>query len=166
MPADVQLVEVTPDHLPVLFEQQLDREASRMAAFPPRDRAAFMAHWTKILADPTLLKRTILADGKVAGHVGAFAAGGEMLVGYWLGKEFWGQGIATRALAAFLPLVPARPLLAHVAKHNVGSIRVLEKCGFTVAREECVTGAGEEIAELVMTLDAAAPAPARSTNEH
>ena len=154
MPGDVQLVEVTPDHLPVLFEHQLDGEASRMAAFPPRDREAFMAHWAKLLANATATKRAILVDGRVAGHIGAWAAGGETLVGYWLGKEFWGQGIATRALAAFLPLVPARPLHAHVAKHNVGSIRVLEKCGFTVAREETVTGGGEEITELVMVLQA------------
>lgn len=162
MPGDVLLVEVTPDHLPVLFEQQLDGEASRMAAFPSRDRAAFMAHWAKILADPTGTKRAILVDGRVAGYIVAFAADSETLVGYWLGKEFWGQGIATRALAAFLPLVPARPLLAHVAKHNVGSIRVLEKCGFTVAREERVTADGEEIAELVMVLEADAPPTAEA----
>ncbi len=154
MPDDVVLVDVTTEHLPVLFEQQLDREASRMAAFPPRDRAAFMAHWAKILADATLTKRAILVGGRLAGHIGAFTAGGETLVGYWLGREFWGQGIATRALATLLPLVPARPLHAHVAKHNVGSIRVLEKCGFTVAREERVTENGEEIAELVMVLEA------------
>ena len=157
MRGDVQLVEVTPDHLPVLFEQQLDSEASRMAAFPPRDREAFMAHWAKILSNPTGTNRAILADGRVAGYVAAWAADGETLVGYWLGKEFWGQGIATRALAAFLPLVPARPLLAHVAKHNVGSIRVLEKCGFTAVREESVAVGSDEVAELVMTL--AAPAP-------
>ena len=152
MPGDVLLVEVAPHHLPVLFEQQLDPEATRMAAFPSRDREAFMVHWTKILADPTLVKQAILFDGRLAGHVGAFSVGGETLVGYWLGREFWGKGIATRALAAFLPMVPARPLHAHVAKHNVGSIRVLEKCGFTVAREERASVAGEETDELVMVL--------------
>ena len=156
--ADVRLVEITTDHLPVLYEQQLDPEATRMAAFPSRDRDAFMAHWAKILANPTVTApRAILVGGRVAGNIVAFELGGETLVGYWLGREFWGQGIATRALTAFLPLVPARPLLAHVAKHNVGSIRVLEKCGFTVAREERVTVGGEEIDELVMEL--AAPAP-------
>lgn len=159
MPSDVLLVEVTPEHLPALFEQQLDPEATRMAAFPSRDREAFMAHWAKIIANPTGMARAILVDGRVAGNVVAFVADGETLVGYWLGREFWGQGIATRALAAFLPLVPARPLLAHVAKHNVGSIRVLEKCGFTVARDERVSAGGEEIAELVMVLAGPAAPP-------
>jgi RimJ/RimL family protein N-acetyltransferase len=54
-------------------------------------------------------------------------------VGYWLGRSYWGRGIATRALALFLPLVPARPLYAHVASHNTGSMRVLVKCGFRPA---------------------------------
>ena len=149
---DVRLVKVAPEHLEVLFEQQLDPEATRMAAFPSRDRDAFMAHWAKIVVNPTGTARAILVDGRVAGNIVAFAAGGETLVGYWLGREFWGQGIATRALAAFLQLVPTRPLLAHVAKHNVGSIRVLGKCGFTVAREERAADGGEEIDELVMEL--------------
>ena len=160
MPGDVLLVEVAPDHLPVLFEQQLDPEATRMAAFPSRDREAFLAHWTKILADASLVKKAILFEGRLAGHIGAFAVDGETLVGYWLGREFWGKGIATRALAAFLPLVAARPLHAHVAKHNVGSIRVLEKCGFTVARDEPVAVVGDEIVELVMVLAADAPGAA------
>ena len=45
-----------------------------------------------------------------------------------------------------------RPLHAHVAKHNVGSIRVLEKCGFSLEREETVEDAGQDVAELVLVL--------------
>jgi len=48
---DVVLRDVTEADLPILFDQQLDPEANRMAAFPARDRDAFMAHWTKIMAD-------------------------------------------------------------------------------------------------------------------
>jgi len=47
-----------------------------------------------------------------------------------LGKEFWGKGIGTVALKLFLMEVKKRPLFAHVAFDNIGSIRVLEKCGF------------------------------------
>jgi RimJ/RimL family protein N-acetyltransferase len=49
--------------------------------------------------------------------------------------------------------VTERPLYAHVAKHNAGSIRVLEKCGFCVEREERVADAGKGVAELVLVLD-------------
>ena len=60
--------------------------------------------------------------------------------------------IATRALAAFLRIVNERPLHAHVAKHNVASIRVLEKCGFKLEGEESVEFDGKDIAELVLIL--------------
>jgi RimJ/RimL family protein N-acetyltransferase len=49
-------------------------------------------------------------------------------VGYWIGREYWGKGVATEALSQFLAHAEVRrPLHAAVAKHNVGSIRVLEK---------------------------------------
>ena len=35
-----------------------------------------------------------------------------------------------RMLALLVGEVSTRPLYAHVATHNVGSIRVLQKCGF------------------------------------
>jgi RimJ/RimL family protein N-acetyltransferase len=133
----IRLRNIEPNDLPIFYEQQLDVDATRMAAFPARDRAAFDAHWaTKILGNPAAVKQTILVDAQVAGNIGSWPQGGLRLVGYWIGKEHWGKGVATRALAAFLHLVTERPLHAHVAKHNVGSIRVLEKCGFSLELEE------------------------------
>jgi RimJ/RimL family protein N-acetyltransferase len=76
--------------------------------------------------------RTILADGVVAGHALSFERDGRRLVGYWLAREHWGRGIATRALAAFLEVLPQRPLHATVAEHNAASLRVLAKAGFEV----------------------------------
>jgi RimJ/RimL family protein N-acetyltransferase len=141
--------EVSAADLPIFFAQQRDPVANRMAAFPARDNDAFMTHWTKILADPTVTARTVLLDGQVAGNVVSFERDGRREVGYWVGREFWGRGVATRALAAFLGLVPARPLYAGVAPHNAASIRVLEKCGFTV------TGA-EEGGDVDLRLDGSA----------
>jgi RimJ/RimL family protein N-acetyltransferase len=155
MSEDVRLRDVEPDDLPIFFEHQLDADATRMAAFPARDRAAFDAHWaTNILGNPAAVMRTILVGGRVVGNIGSWCQGGVRLVGYWIGKEHWGRGIATRALAAFLHLVTERPLHAHVAEHNVASIRVLEKCGFRLEREESVdvAGEGEEVAELLLVL--------------
>lgn len=151
---DIQLRDIEPTDLPIFFEHQLDAEAARMAAFPSRDRAAFDAHWaTNVLGNPAAVNRTILVNGQVAGNVGSWPQGGVRLVGYWIGKEHWGRGVATRALAAFLQVVTERPLHAHVATHNGASIRVLEKCGFRVEREQSVADAGQDIAELVLVLD-------------
>ena len=153
MSDEVRLRNVEPDDLPIFYEQQLDNDATRMAAFPARDRAAFDAHWaTNILGNPEAVIRTILLDGQVAGNIGSWRQDGVRLVGYWIGKEHWGKGVATRALAAFLHLVTERPLYAHVARQNIGSLRVLEKCGFSIERNESVTAGGKESAELVLVL--------------
>jgi RimJ/RimL family protein N-acetyltransferase len=127
---EVRLRTVEDEDLGVFFDHQADPEAIEMAAFPARDRDQFAAHWAKIRADDTVVLRTIVADGKVAGNIGSWEQDGQRLLGYWVGREHWGRGVATEALAQFVGQVTARPLYAHVAVHNVGSIRVLEKCGF------------------------------------
>jgi len=124
------LREVVEADLPVFYEYERDPEAAAMAAFPSRDRDAFMARWAKTLANDSCLTRTIVADGEVAGNIGCWEADGSRFVGYWIGREFWGRGLATQALSELLGVVDARPLFAHVVKSNVASIRVLEKCGF------------------------------------
>ncbi len=154
--SNVVLRDVTAGDLPIFFEHQLDPEANQMAALTPRDRQAFMAHWTKLVADETVAKQTILVDGQVAGNVVSFDRLGEREVGYWIGRQYWGKGVATKALAAFLDQVRARPLYARVAKHNIASVRVLEKCGFTIAGEDKgdANGRGPEVDEWILTLGA------------
>ena len=129
--ASVQLREVVDSDLPHFYDQAQDVMSQRMACTPVRDRAAFDAHWTKIRADATSVIRTILVDGAVAGNVLSFERDGHREVGYWIGRPFWGRGVATGAVRAFLARdEPRRPLYGHVAKHNGASMRVLEKCGF------------------------------------
>jgi len=156
MPGNIQLRDVTENDLPIFYEQQLDSEATQMASFPSRNRDAFMAHWTRIMADTSVQLKTILFNGEVAGNIVCFDQLGEREVGYWLGKEFWGKGIATRALKEFLITIKTRPLYAHVAKHNIGSKRVLEKCGFAVAGEDRFFSEvfGKNIEEYILMLDA------------
>jgi RimJ/RimL family protein N-acetyltransferase len=145
------LREVVEADLPVFYEHQRDREAAAMAAFPPRERDAFMAHWAKTLANDSALTWTVVSDGAVAGNIGCWEDDGRRLVGYWIGREFWGRGLATQALAELLDVVDARPLHAYVAKSNVASIRVLEKCGFVKVGEH----AGDDgIEELLLELRA------------
>ncbi len=130
------LRDVEETDLPILFEHQLDPEATAMAAFPAREQEAFMTHWARILGDETVVTKTIDLDGCVAGSVVSFEHSGRREVGYWLGRQYWGRGVATRALAELLSLLEERPLYAYVARHNVGSRRVLEKCGFAVCEED------------------------------
>jgi RimJ/RimL family protein N-acetyltransferase len=142
--------------IPIFFEHQRDPEAMDMAKMPARDEEAFTAHWQKILANDELTKKTILFQGEIAGNVLAFDRNGKRLVGYWIGREFWGKGLATSALAELLAEETARPLHAYVATSNVGSMRVLEKCGFTlVGREtEFDEALHQEIEEALYVLEA------------
>ena len=119
--------------LSLFYAHQLDPEATHLAAFTARDHDAFMAHWRKIMADDATIVKTILFEGEVAGNVVSWEEDGVREVGYWIDKALWGRGIATRALTLYLELVSDRPLHAHVAAHNLGSIRVLEKCGFRMS---------------------------------
>lgn len=128
----IRLRPVDESDLPILFEFQLDPEATAMAAFPSRDRETFHAHSMKIMADKSVPYKAIVFNGRVAGSIVSWEMDGKREVGYWLGREFWGRGIATEALRQFLGVVETRPLYAHVAKHNIGSKRVLEKNGFKV----------------------------------
>ena len=155
---DLTLRPVVEDDLPLFFDFQLDPDANHMAAFiarDPTDRAAFTAHWNKILAEPTNIIRTIVCDGQVVGSVSSYVEAGKPEVTYWIGRAHWGKGIATRALTAFLAQAnPTRPIYGRVAKDNLGSRRVLEKCGFRVIDEMkgFANARGQEIEELLLEL--------------
>jgi RimJ/RimL family protein N-acetyltransferase len=152
------LRDVMEHDLPIFFQFQLDPDANYMAAFTAKDpsnREAFLTHWRKIMGDVTTTNRTIVYDGQVVGSVSSYENAGKPEVTYWIGKPFWGKGIATRALLEFLANVNRRrPIYARVAKDNFGSRRVLEKCGFTAIGESkgFANARGEEIEELLLEL--------------
>lgn len=155
----VRLRDVIDSDLPIFFQQQLESEANQMAAFTaprdPADRGAFMAHWEKLRHNDTIYLKTILSNEQVAGNMVSFVISGEREVGYWLGKEFWGKGIATRALKEFLDIVKERPLYAHTAKDNIASLRVLEKNGFKICGDGKLFAyaRGTEVEEYVLKLE-------------
>ncbi len=125
-----------------------------MAVFPSRDREAFFEHWSRIMLDRSVITRVIEIDRQVAGNLLCFGPLERREVGYWLGRDFCGKGIATEALAKFLGEVPERPLVAHVAEHNLASRRVLEKCGFNHSGGDPAFGTldGETVPGLIFSL--------------
>lgn len=153
---DVVLREVRESDLPVFFSHMSDPESNRVAAFTredPTDRASFDAHWARVLASDAVV-RTVVADGEVVGHAAVYGPPDEREVTYVIGRTHWGRGIATAALRALLDAVPARPLHARAAADNKGSVRVLEKCGFTVVGHGrgFAHARGEQTDEVVLVL--------------
>ena len=153
----VSLRDVIASDLPIFFEHQQDPVAIYMAAFTAKDptnREAFNNHWHKIMTNDTITIKTILSEGNVAGHIVSFEQLGQLEVSYWIGRTYWGQGVATEALLLFLSHIKTRPLHARVAKDNLGSIRVLEKCGFTIVGEDkgFANARGQEIEEFLLRL--------------
>lgn len=159
MASRIELRNIVESDLAIFFDQQLDPEANEMAAFTPKDptdKVAFLGHWSKILSDSTITNQTIVFGGRVAGHVASYTDQefGKLEVTYWIGKEFWGRGIATEALSRFLDKVRTRPIYARVAKDNLASLRVLQKCGFVHAGEGkgFANARGGETEEYIMRL--------------
>jgi RimJ/RimL family protein N-acetyltransferase len=154
---EVSLRDVTVSDIEVFWQLQQDDVANQMAAFTvedPSDRAAFDDRWRRIMTDDSAVKKVILSDGQVVGGVFCHSWFGEPEVAYGIDRATWGQGIASAALVLLLDQVADRPLHARAAADNLGSIRVLEKCGFRRIGSEMsfANARGQEIEEAIFVL--------------
>lgn len=121
----------------MLHAFELDEASNQLAGTKPRDWETFKARWDQILADPDgiatgVTPRVILADGVFVGAINIAPHDGADSIGYWIAREHWGRGIASRAVALMLGEFTRRPLYATTAGHNHPSIRVLQKNGFEI----------------------------------
>ncbi|MEP3477737.1 MAG: GNAT family N-acetyltransferase [Fuerstiella sp.] len=127
---------VKPEDLNLFYEFQLDPDANALAFTHPRTDAVFRAHWDEALKNTKVCVRAIEYHDDLVGCISCFQSDGQDSIGYWIGKQFWGQGIASESLKLLLQEVLIRPLHARVAVTNIASLRVLQKCGFEeVGRE-------------------------------
>jgi RimJ/RimL family protein N-acetyltransferase len=153
----IALREVEDKDLDILFDQMRDPEAVHMAAFTakdPNDRAAFDAHMHKVRTSPGTLNRVVTRDEELVGTIASFVIDGETELTYWIDRQYWGQGIATRALELLLELETTRPLYARAATDNSASLRVLAKAGFVPIGTEIsyANARGGEIEETILRL--------------
>jgi RimJ/RimL family protein N-acetyltransferase len=117
----------------IFFAQQSDPIARQQVAYVvpnPDDWPTFQEKWERILSDQTAITRAIVVAEVVVGNVGCHQWYGKPEVGYWVGREYWGRGIATRALTELLREWPTRPVYAFTASDHAASQRMLTKCGF------------------------------------
>jgi RimJ/RimL family protein N-acetyltransferase len=147
---EVRIRPVEDDDLPIFLAHQDDPIAAAMAAFPTRAPDVFYEHWATIRADPTNYTRTIVADDEVVGDIVSWLDHGSRQVGYWIGRDHWGKGFATAALRLMLDEITDRPVTAHIVPANIGSQRVVEKCGFVRVGEKV---ADDGVHELIFRLE-------------
>jgi RimJ/RimL family protein N-acetyltransferase len=147
---EVRIRPVEDDDLPIFLAHQDDPIAAAMAAFPTRAPDVFYEHWATIRADPTNYTRTIVVDDEVVGDIVSWLDHGSRQVGYWIGRDHWGKGFATAALRLMLDEITDRPVTAHIVPANIGSQRVVEKCGFVRVGEEV---ADDGVHELIFRLE-------------
>lgn len=135
MTNDIQLTlrKTTSADLEQLFIFQQDEEANYLAAFTAKDQpdlTAYLQKFTKFLSDPTINMFTIWMADTIVGSIAKYEMHGEAHITYWIDKQYWGRGVATNALTLFLTLETTRPLFGAAAFDNLGSQKVMEKCGF------------------------------------
>jgi len=95
---------VVTTNLEPIFEQMRDPESVRMAAFTvedPSDRNGFDAHMEMVITSPEITLRAVTSDDLLVGTIASFAFDGSTEVTYWIDRAYWGQGVASRALALF-----------------------------------------------------------------
>ena len=83
----------------------------------------------------------IFQDKKMIGGIGLSEFNNKSCqVGYWLGRQYWGNGFATEALKSILDFgfeqLNLEEIYAAYKIGNEGSMRVLAKCGFEYFRKK------------------------------
>jgi ribosomal-protein-alanine N-acetyltransferase len=86
-----------------------------------------------------------LESDEFIGRAGfGLAESGETEVGYVLHKKFWGMGYASEAVTALLEYakkhIDVDYIIAYADVPNIGSTRVMEKCGMTYYKTDIAKG--------------------------
>lgn len=144
--------------LEVFYLNQADEEANYMAAFTPQnpyDKEAYLKKWKGLMDVDSVHMQSILLDEVVVGCVVKFVMGDDADITYALDKKHWGKGITTQAVKLFLEVEKTRPLFGRVANDNLGSNRILQKCGFKKIGDniDFANARGKEIKEYIYRLE-------------
>ena len=100
-------------------------------------------------SDPDKHPFAVIAGPELVACVSYWTDGDDIEVGYWVGRDYWGQGVGTRALKLMLdrPEFPSnRRVIARVKVGNDRSMGVLEKCGFEFS-DDCLCPQGDAMVD-------------------
>jgi RimJ/RimL family protein N-acetyltransferase len=142
----------TEDDAALLYELNLDPDVIRYTHDPIKD----LAHASEILEKVIIPQYALYNHGRWAVHVKTtleflgwcglkyLAEKNEIDLGYRYKKEGWGKGYATEAAYASIQYgfekIGLKRIVARAEIDNIGSWKVLEKCGMTYIGDEEVDG--------------------------
>ena len=124
--------------------------------YTPENGKAFIAMATK---DELIHIFAIDVNGKAVGGIGIHPQSDIMCknaeLGYWLGENYWGKGIVTKAIKQITEFAfktyDINRIYARPFRNNLASQHVLEKCGFKLEAtiEKNIFKNGEYLDELI-----------------
>jgi [ribosomal protein S5]-alanine N-acetyltransferase len=128
---------------PSLFKHSNNRNVSRTLRdrFPYpytiEDAKEFLARSTsKEMRNNFCIEIDGAAVGGIGVHIGEDVHRHVASIGYWLGEEFWGQGVMSEVVPAFVnycfATLPLHRIYAEAYENNPASARILEKAGFVL----------------------------------
>jgi RimJ/RimL family protein N-acetyltransferase len=129
------LVPLSLQHAEAYHRQALHPDVWRLANLQPLLRLDDVKHHIVVTqTDPNRDGFAIIDES--AGFVGAMTIerdGPSTRMLYWVGRPFWGKGVATASVRRHIAVLrtTVRQVIADVFPGNAPSIRVLEKCGFS-----------------------------------
>lgn len=131
---------------------EADPEARRFVGGNPRAREAAEQKFRAVYLPPVKNRMGLCAtvfkpEGRYIGYCGIYprfraadAIPGEGSLGFYLAREYWGEGLATEAGRAFIDFgfseLKLARIVATVEVGNDASLRVLQKLGFRSLRLE------------------------------
>ena len=132
------------DDAPALFKYASDRRVSRLALWPAHESVEMSRQVLNEYFIPAdcLFAMVLKSTGEPVGCIGLVPTGQEhhlldssqREVGYWIGYPYWGSGLTSEALHAFVGYCRGNlqfdSLLITTDSSNIASQRVAEKCGF------------------------------------
>lgn len=134
-----------------LYKYACEPEVGARAGWPPHKSVEESREIIRtVFNNDTTWAIILKATGEAIGAMGYMpecelnlpAREGEPLVGYWVGKPYWNQGICTEALQLMLKHIRKETnYTSLIGSHYIGnpaSGRVMEKCGFKPTGETAV----------------------------
>ena len=139
------------DDAEALFKYASDPAVGSRAGWPPHQSVKESLEVIRtIFQNDTTWAIELKETGEAIGAMGYMPSpicslpirDGEPLVGYWVGKPYWNQGICTETLQLMIDHIrQTTNIPSLISSHyfdNPASGRVMEKCGFIATGETCI----------------------------